>query len=149
MADQIYYANAVPDAVVFGTRQLLEACNAWPHQTTPPNLSDPHIAGHLSICYVARHPDALTDQVMTGVVWGVLATVLALGALLAVLLAVMAVARRLRRRVSREPELPSLKVPLKRIVQADQQRERLFRIYQDLHAELSLDARGSRRNHTL
>ena len=145
MAEQLYYADEVPNDVVSGTRQLLEACDACPHQAMPPNLSDPHIAGHLSICYVARHTGALTDQVMTGVVWGVLSTVLALGALLAV----MAVAKRLRRRVSREAAPPSLKVPLGRIIQDDRRRERLSRTLQDLHAELSQDARGSGRNHTV
>lgn len=149
MADQIYYADDVPNAVVFGTRQLLEACNAWPHQTMPPNLSDPHIAGHLSTCYVARHPDALSDVAWAGMIegaaWGAGAVVLMLG----VLLAVVAVVRRLRRRVPREAPSPSLKVPLKRVVLADREQERLFRILQDLHAEVSLDARSGGRSHTV
>jgi hypothetical protein len=145
VANRVYYANKVPDAVVSGAQQLLEACDAWPHQTTPPNLPDPHIASHLSVCYVARHPNALNDQVMTGVVWGVLTMVLVLGALLTLLLAVGS----LRRRTSLEPASPSLKIPLKLVIETDRKQDRMSRISQDLDVELSLDARSGGRKHSL
>jgi hypothetical protein len=149
VAAQLYYANEVPDAVVSGTRQLLDACDAWPHQEAPPDLSATHIANHLSVCYVARHPNAMNDVAWAGMVEGAALGAGAVILTLGLLLAVVAVVRRLRRRVSREAPPPSLKVPLKRIIQADQQRERLFRTLQDLHAELSLDARGGGRKQSL